>query len=397
MCSIISELEKNIIESTFETNIESIDSIDELYLFHYKNCTIDTPSEEKKYRGLVKDKDGKVICKSFGFTPELNETEEDTIKSILTPSFLESAKCVPSYEGTLLRVFYFIDTGKWYISTCRKLNAFKSKWGGSKSFGSLFVECLNGIEKTDDEEVDFQNWCNENLDKNNCYCYYLRTYVENRIVCSAYDTPTLFCIGWYSDDFEKFNIASDLETVEFTSLDESMKNVDINKSQGLLFITNTGETVKILKKEYVELLKLRGNQPSILYRYIELQQTSDAEEVQKFVNLYQDHFEEICKFTDALEDIIGNIYRKYRNRFVRKLVSVAPPEQYYVIRELHEHFLKDRNLNIITPDYVNNYVKTLPPLRLLGLYKAYEKREKEYGKGNKVSSEHKEKVEKLIL
>ena len=32
-----------------------------------------------------------------------------------------------------------------------------------------------------------------------------------------------------------------------------------------------GECVKVMKREYVEAFKLRGNQPNILLRYIELQ------------------------------------------------------------------------------------------------------------------------------
>ena len=45
-----------------------------------------------------------------------------------------------AHEGSLLRAFCVNDT--WYITTHRKLDAFRSKWASRQSFGAQFVESL---------------------------------------------------------------------------------------------------------------------------------------------------------------------------------------------------------------------------------------------------------------
>ncbi len=43
-------------------------------------------------------------------------------------------------EGNIKQNFYFND--KWIITTHRKLDAFKSKWGSEKSFGDILKKLL---------------------------------------------------------------------------------------------------------------------------------------------------------------------------------------------------------------------------------------------------------------
>ena len=183
---------------------------------------------------------------------------------------------------------------------------------------------------------------------------------------------------------------------DMNELKEYVSNVDYKKLQGLIFITKEGRTVKVLNDKYYYYSKLRGNNPNILLRYLELQYEKDKQRVKEFVELYDDKRELFIEFGKVLDDICGNIYRKYRNRFVRKMVSIAPPEQYYVIRELHDGFLKDRK-NIVTPERVISHVHTLQPLRLLSLFNSYNKRKAEFGNGNKLSKEFLDKVKGMII
>jgi hypothetical protein len=90
------------------------------------------------------------------------------------------------------------------------------------------------------------------------------------------------------------------------------------------------------------------------------------------------------------------MFRKYRNRFIRKQVAIVPPDLYYIIRELHDAYLKDRT-QIVTPERVSDYVHTLPPLKLLGLFNSYNKRKNEFGNGNKLSKEFMDKVKAMIM
>ncbi len=372
-------------------NVKIVDSLNDLSIYHYLDCDVNTAEETKQYRGVVMNNEGKTICRSFGYTPEIDESDNELMTSVVEP-FLkqENVRALEAYEATLLRVYFYQD--KWYISTCRKLDAFKSKWGSNKSFGEIFEDIV---------ETSFEQFCENTLDKTKVYCYVIRTYNKNRIVCSGYEAPELFLVGTYDDgNFDQFNFEKcNVPRVNITSMDElkeHMKSIDPSKSQGVILMNEKGECVKVMKHEYVEAFKLRGNQPNILLRYIELQQEGDAKKVETFYNMYPEQKDLIVGFTEVIDDICYYVFRKYRNRFIRKQVSIVPADLYYVIRELHDGYLKDRN-NIVTPERVSSYILGLECTRLLGLYNSYMKRKEENGNGFKISEEFMNKVKSMIV
>ena len=372
-------------------SVKIVDSLNDLSIYHYLDCDVNTDAETKKYRGVVMNNEGKTICRSFGFTPEIDETDNELMTSVVEPFLKEQVRVLEAYEGTLLRVFFY--DNKWYISTCRKLDAFKSKWGSNKSFGELFEDMI---------ETPFEYFCKNTLDETKVYCYVIRTYNKNRIVCSGYEKPELFLVGTYDNgDFDKFNfekcnvpLVQDITTMD--ALKAHMEKIDPSKLQGVILMNEKGECVKVMKHEYVEAFKLRGNQPNILLRYIELQQEGNPSKVETFFNMYPEQKEHIVAFTDVIDDICYYVFRKYRNRFIRKQVSIVPSDLYYVIRELHEGYLKDRT-NIVTPERVSTYILGLEPTRLLGLYNSYMKRKEENGNGFKISEEFMTKVKSMIV
>ena len=181
------------------------------------------------------------------------------------------------------------------------------------------------------------------------------------------------------------------------NVNELVSQVDITTSQGIMFInTQTLESVKVIKDDYIFYALLRGNQPNILYRYIELQQGGETKNVEYFFNLYPEKRDDFVNFHQVIQDICVNIYRKYRNRYVRKQVAIAPQEQFYIMKELHENFISSEKQDIITQDKVNNYVQLLPPARVLYLYNSYMNRKRVTGHGNKVTTDDKEKIVSCI-
>ena len=100
---------KSEIESN--DNIKKVDH-DESYnldLFTYTTCTNDEMSEMvKNSRGVVYAND-ELILQSFPYTPEFNEYEIDKIETHLTDAMVKNTLFYDSYEGTLIRVFYFKD------------------------------------------------------------------------------------------------------------------------------------------------------------------------------------------------------------------------------------------------------------------------------------------------
>ena len=386
--------------------VSVVDTLNGLSNYHYLECNNNSSNEIKQYRGIIKAQDGSIVCRSLGFTPEVDVSNEEEMMSIVKPFLEGDIKAFLSYESTLLRVYFHKDdndVGGWYISTFRKIDAFKSKWGGSKSFGQLFEECLN-IPSSEEQNVllrkPLQEWCENNLNRATQYCYIIRTYNENRIVCTGYDKPEIFLVGTWGiqgfdlDECKVPRCLDELSTVE--DIKKHLSTLDHNSVQGLILFNSKGESVKVMKHEYVEAFKLRGNQPNILLRYIELQQEGVEERVKSFFEMYPEHQETIITFTEVIQDICSFMFRKYRNRFIRKQVAIVPPDLYYIIRELHDAYLKDRT-KIVTPERVSDYVHTLPPLKLLGLFNSYNKRKNEFGNGNKLSREFMDKVKAMIM
>jgi len=380
-----------------DSKIIAVDKLDGLTCYHYDEVNVLSPNDIKQYRGIIKEDDtDNIVCKTFGFTPEFGANDTENLKTYLEP-MLSNPNVIrmPAFEGCLIRRFYH--NNNWYVSTHKKIDSYTSKWGCDKSFGELFDEAYNRFTESDSNKEYYE-------DKNYVCVFLLKNYIGNRIVCVAGEKPELQFIvrinkvdntNEFSNYHEK--IITDNKSMTLETVNELISQVDITTSQGLMFInTQTLEALKVIKDDYIFYALLRGNQPNILYRYIELQQADDSKNVEFFFNLYPEKREEFLNFHQVLGDICVNVYRKYRNRYVRKQVAIAPQEQFYIMKELHESFITSEKQDIITQDKVCSYIKLLPPARVLYLYNAYMNRKRVTGHGNKVTTDDKEKIVSCI-
>jgi hypothetical protein len=419
---------ENVNKLSENEDVVIVDTLETMNCFHFTDINNHASDDIKQYRGIIKNQNGDILCKSFGFTPEISESDENSISLFLEPLLKNNPLCFPAYEGTVVRLFQNPETSHWHLSTHKKINSFKSRWGFGKSYGDLFANYLrnyqefNLLESNEDIIQAFGN-C---LVPNYIHTFLISSYKENRIICNKHlEQPYVYFIGSFAKDSnflfslgceglhlknECYDKKDELNGLfqqmisfgNFSTMDqvrEQMKLMNSTLTQGLLFIDTLSEevkSVKLLLKEYEVLLQLRKNNPNIILRYIEIQQEGVKENVEKFLELYNDQKDIFIEFEKVIDDISGNIFRKYRNRFVRKLVSIAPPEQYYVIRELHELYLQNKEQNIITPEKVASYVYNLSPDRLFGLYNMYMKRKELTGHGNKIKEDFREKVKDLI-
>lgn len=380
-----------------DSKIIAVDKLDGLTCYHYDEVNVLSPNDIKQHRGIIKEDDtDNIVCKTFGFTPEFGANDTENLKTYLEP-MLSNPNVIrmPAFEGCLIRRFYH--NNKWYTSTHKKIDSYTSKWGCDKSFGELFDEAYNRFTESDSHREYYE-------DKNYVCVFLLKNYIGNRIVCVAGEKPELQFIvrinkvdntNEFSNYHEK--VITDNKPMTLEDVNELVSQVDITKSQGIMFInTQTLESLKVIKDDYIFYALLRGNQPNILYRYIELQQGGETKNVEYFFNLYPEKRDDFVNFHQVIQDICVNIYRKYRNRYVRKQVAIAPQEQFYIMKELHENFISSEKQDIITQDRVNNYVQMLPPARVLYLYNSYINRKRVTGHGNKVTTDDKEKIVSCI-
>lgn len=344
-------LTKELIERLGDKVVScDFDAKNNLELFCYKKCSNEDDDALKSCRGVVFH-DNKLVLSSLPYTHEY--TSEELQRGVFV---FREYSYYPSYEGTLLRLFFF--NNRWYLSTHKKLDAFHSKWGSKYSFGDMFISALtyqhdNNKEFRDklpegDDILDRFYW---SLDVKKQYLFLIMFDNYNRIVCMAPEKPTVYHVASIEDgqiklDDKSLNLPKP-ERLQFESLDELysyVDSIDITQYQGVIAFGQDNTQVKILNSEYARLYKLRGNQPSIKFRYLQVRNTLEEDE---FRRLYSNHQPEFDKYERILRQVAIEIFESYQQRYIYKENVYRPPNEFYVMKKCHEWHVSDRQNNKI--------------------------------------------------
>lgn len=335
-----------------EKEVKITDMNDDLMIYCYEECHDASPDRVKDCRGIVTDHSGNIVMKTFGYTSEYQciPTNKNLLNDLL-PS-IENYQIYDSQEGCLIRVFFYKD--KWYISTHKKLDAITSRWSSNETFGEIFEKAVEKYYNSDNElkgkiggnlegfDEIFKNLTSL-FDKERSYMFLIRNTEANRIVCEAseyefYYTGSLKLDG--SDfDFPDVGIRSPKKN-EFKNIDELVdyvNNLDYTKTPGV--IVYTPSPVKILNETYSNLFNLRGNEPSIKFRYLQLRTTPQVEE---YIKLYPTRVNDFSEYEDILSHIAENVHKCYISRFVKKEFATVPQEQYCIVQQCHEWYKENR-------------------------------------------------------
>lgn len=335
----------------FKDFIEKTDDDGVLQIYSYKHCTNENEDGLKKCRGLVYHDDF-LVAKSLGFTTEYNETSN--LKELLSSSLdIGNYNFYKSEEGTLIRVFCYND--KWYTSTHRKLDAFKSRWSSESSFGDNFVDCLKKLYKEDPLNI-----LTSKLSKDNVYLFLIRNTSENRIVSKAPQDPLVYFVGYFKGDNYTNELPSDLDgfptqnSLSFSTWDELseyVKNVDPFESQGVIcFEKNTDKHFKVLNSRYQSYSQVRGNESNLLLRYLNVRHNIQMNKL--FLELYQEHSSTFSNYEFLINLIAKDIHTAYMSRFIGKKHVVVSQEAYKIVKECHGWHISDRTNNKVTYNHV---------------------------------------------
>ena len=365
------------------------DPDNKLDLYCYVRCQDNSDNKVKSCRGIVTVED-KVICQTYGYTHEYTSDNIDYLKT--TCPYKESLIVQDAQEGSLLRVFFV--NNRWYVSTHRKLDAFRSKWASRQSFGAQFVDslvsCYENIpdfkEKIDsvtssdikvftlrsseyDQNPILHKFLNT-LDKSKCYCFLVRNTSENRIVCQSPPKPTLYHSGTFSmNDGSYFTLESDLklpvaQTHSFNNwkeLCEYADNINHDELQGLI-VFDGKDHMKILNKTYKRYFEVRGNEPSVRYRYLQVRK--DKELTDALYELYPKYTDQFENYENLLYGFAKDIYDAYVKRFIKKNYVTLPREEYQIMRACHSWHLEDRVKNRMNLRKVIEKLNEQPPTNL---------------------------------
>jgi len=340
---------------TEQDKIRLTDSDSDLSMFSYIKCDESDTDLIKKCRGLIFNNDT-LIVPSFGWTAEYTTDDKEKLTTLMEEGG-DDIKIFDSHEGCLLRVYNF--NNKWYTSTHRKLDAFKSRWSSKKYWGEMFQESL-----TTDLETFF-----DTLDKNKIYFFVVRNNEENRIVCNAPENPTVYHVGtmykeneeWITTFDEDIGIQQP-EQHSVSDVDTLIKHVEdcgFEVMQGLIIFTNT-TIFKLCNKQYHDFLQTRGNEASIKFRYLQVRMDKTKREMLEF--LYPHYLPDFEKYETYIYKIATALTQAYILRFVRgEWKQVAKLEYETIIRPLREWYLQDTTNNLINLEVVMQKLNAQSP------------------------------------
>lgn len=347
------------------------------------------PHKEKfyNYRGYITNLNDELICPSFGHTEEILSSDVKRLGELDTNNY----KWFYSSEGTLCRIFCNED--EWYISTHKKLSAFASRWSCKYSFGELFVNCLNSLYP-DAEENAFEWFCSS-LKKDEVYYFLLRCNSQNRIICNVTNLKDFerclyigkFSNGKYSlntgnDDVEllnKFSKSVEVSLDEGKSIVERSEEVDPFVYQGLIGFNTTQENgihvIKLLNSEYKNWMTVRGNNPNLRFRYLEIRR--NPEMVEKLYNLYPRYSDMFDDFEEIIFKLARKIYSAYIDRYIKNKYITLPKEEYILLKRCHDWFLKDKANNKIFARKVLEFLNEETPFNLYKMIKRHQNVQRE--------------------
>jgi len=338
-----------------------------LDLYCYNRCDNSELPLIKRCRGVVFNGND-LIVQGFPYTDEFTGSDNDSIEAFSNAlkKPLDSYKFFDAHEGALLRVFYWND--KWYISTHRKLDAFRSKWSSKESFGTMFQKALESLYKNKDEDfmkqlgladetsdsVNVYETFLDSLDKTKQYMFLVLNNYDNRIVCIAPDEPTVYHVGTFTTPStctcDEFVGITHPKEYKFRDIGEIVKHVEENGCetvQGVIvFDTEENRQYKLFNTEYSRYFQTRGNEPSVKFRYLQVRM--NKKQVDDLYYLYPKYADAFDDYENTLYECAKQINTNYINRFIKKKYVTVPKEEYSVMKKCHDWHLEDRTKNRIS-------------------------------------------------
>jgi hypothetical protein len=363
-------------------NIKTTDADEKLEMLNYVDCDNDSPDSIKSQRGIVIDKVDKTqIVGSFGYTNQYIVNEKEEIEAVL--GSIENWNFFYSIEATLIRIAHINE--KWYIMTHKKLDAFKSRWSCKDTFGDLFESLLARMMDKPKSEKVLDSLLYSVLDKNKVYCFLLKSNFENRIVCQynykndkivylgCFEKGTIVNLDTSIPSMKEFELFAKPEQVLITSVEDLFQKVEsINcfEYQGIIACNKESLTqVRIFNQDYWKFYELRGNNPNLRFRFLELR--NDPEKLKLLYYLYPKSADIFDQYEDTLHKISRMIYHFYVNRYIKNQFITLPKEEFLIMKKCHDWYLLDRQNNRIFSKKVMEFMMEDPPLNLYKMIRRF--------------------------
>jgi hypothetical protein len=308
--------------------------------------------------------DSKIVC----FSPP---------KSISYSEFcdLHSAKDIVSeefVEGTMVNVFW--NGSEWKQATKSKLDADCVFFDTNGFFNNMFAETLIAVK------LDLNN-----LNKSYCYSFVMQ-HPKNRIV-SLFTTIQLYLISAYCiEEMDgttntKITVVDNIQndplwnstTVKFPSrIDWNLKTPITKLPYNVMGVSFkdpiSGDRCKLRNPSYEYVRQLRGNQPKLSYRYLELRKMN---KVVEFLMFFPEHSEQFRQYQNNLHQYTNMLFKHYVDVYIKKNVIIDTIDSKFHIglKRLHNHYKQVLlpQKKYITLQETIDYVNALPEAVLMAV------------------------------
>jgi hypothetical protein len=282
-------------------------------------------------------------------------------------------------DGTMINLFYDNTINMWEISSKSNFGAnclfFKSgEFIEKESFSYMFFEICKTIG------FDYTS-----LPKENCYSFVFQ-HPKNRMVVPIKEMK-LYLIASYRINNENYTITK-LENEQlntflkgtaiqrpknynFTTYDDletliTVMNEDYKDAGIMIYHGPSGLRTKIRNPNYEFVKGLRGNQPKLQYRYLELRQKG---QVAAYLRYYPEALSEFNKYKQQIHSFTEELHTHYINCYIKKtcpLLEFAEKFRTHMFN-IHQIYKKkaEGSGKIITKTDVITYVNTLPEAVLM--------------------------------
>lgn len=404
--------ELGVTDTTMEY-VGIIDENDELVLCGYTRCDNTFADEVKVHRGIIKEKNtDRIIALSLPFTDEFT-LSESTLEELKPDTEQPDEKHVffNSIEGTMLRVYWY--NNQWYVSTNRKIDAFQSYWSSRVSFGKLFLDQLQKMQKSQHSQqevvgevtsdISLQEQLSvltTHLDKEFIYFFLLRPTIDNRIVCAVYMND---CGIYYTGRIAKADQDKPVREVKIDLDDESVTNLSHNSDQNgnkviqknhklvfhtwsdvmkhvnniniwqhqgvICFDRSSNHQWKLIHPLYKHYWEIRNNNPNLYLRYLEIRQ--DARKREDFFRLYPRFIDIAEKIEEKIFQLSKHLCDAYIERYIRKRFLSLPKQEFFVLKKAHEWHNADKEHNRIYRDKIYTLLNEQPSNSLYQMVKRF--------------------------
>lgn len=307
------------------------------------------------FASMIIDKTNhEVVSMPYKRMLSLDEVDDDDLKNGRMNEWYEKnvVTVEKACEGTFLRLFNYKD--EWIVSSLRSINTRETYIiGTDKNFSDMFFDAWSGTL--------------ESLEKNKSY-YFILQHKENKCIIQYNGDPKLLYIGWSDRDSLEYSYADSSESCfrqpniytikKYGKFDLFSKFSDMlgeiyNKTEldikGYILYLENGSRVMLPYEHFLYLQELRGTNPLIKIRYLEL----DKKKRKAFLEYYRD--QGLNGIEEEMKTLINDILNTYKNVYVFKRDIHKNSGRFKkVIWELHREYLNNRKY--ISYEIVSNFI-----------------------------------------